>query len=224
MTTPSSELAGWIAWGASGHAKVLREAVAPSGLPLVATFDNNASVPPPFSDVPLFHGRDGFARWRREHPGAFGFVVAIGGPHGPARCEIHAWLVAEGLVPLTVRHRTAFVADNARLGAGCHVLAQAAVGVEGTLGEQCIINTGALVDHECVLGRGVHVGPGAKIAGCVVIEDHAFIGTGATVLPRLKIGARAVVGAGAVVVDDVSEGAVVVGVPARPREAARPSS
>jgi sugar O-acyltransferase (sialic acid O-acetyltransferase NeuD family) len=214
-------LAGWIVWGASGHAKVLREAIAATGLPLIATFDNNASVRPPFPDVPLFHGREGFVRWRREHPGVYGFLIAIGGAHGPTRCELHAWLASEGLVPLTVRHPTAFVADSVKIGAGCH-LAQAAVAVDATLGEQCIINTGAVVDHECVLGHGVHVGPGASIAGCVVIEDHAFIGTGATVLPRVKIGAHAVVGAGAVVVGDVTEGTVVVGVPARPLEATRP--
>jgi serine acetyltransferase len=40
---------------------------------------------------------------------------------------------------------------------------------------------------------------------------------GAVVVERLRIGAGAFVAAGAVVVADVSEGASVAGVPARPR-------
>src|SRR6187551_3203983 len=80
---PPAQLAGWIVWGASGHAKVLREALVPAGLPLVATFDNSPSINPPFADVPLFHGQVGFREWRATNPGTFGFLVAIGGPHGP---------------------------------------------------------------------------------------------------------------------------------------------
>lgn len=208
-------LAGWIVWGASGHAKVLRECLESSALPLVACFDRSDNVQAPFGDVPLFHGRDGFRRWRDGARGSHGFLVAIGGGHGADRCELHHWLVAQGLEPLTAIHRTAFVAASAHVGAGSHVLAQAAVCVEATLGEQCIVNTGATVDHECRLGAGVHVAPGAHLSGCVTIGDHAFVGAGATVLPRVTIGARAIVGAGAVVTTDVAAGTTVVGVPAR---------
>jgi len=208
----TDDLDGWIAWGAAGHAKVLRDALA--GLPLVAVFDN-ADVPPPFADVPLHRGRDGFARWRAATRGRFGFAIAIGGARGADRCELHRWLASEGLVPVTAIHRAAFVAPSARVGAGGHVLAHAAVCVDATLGIECIVNTGATIDHECVLGDGVHVAPGAHVAGCVTIGEHAFVGTGASVIPRATIGARAIVGAGAVVIADVAPDTTVVGNPAR---------
>lgn len=211
MTT----LAGWIAWGAAGHAKVLRECLSDRDLPLVAVFDNEPTVAPPFDDVPLVIGREGFTSWRQAHPSSYGFVVAIGGARGHVRCELHTWLEAEGLVALSAIHRTAFVANDATLAAGCHVLATAAVCVEVELGRQTIINTGATVDHECRIGEGVHIAPGAHVAGCVTIEDHAFIGLGASILPRVRIGRGATVGAGAVVTTDVPAGATVVGVPAR---------
>lgn len=207
-------LAGWILWGASGHARVLRDAYQGTA-PLVATFDTAPGLTAPFADVPLHAGRAGFETWRRAATGAFGFLVAIGGAHGAARCELHQWLMTEGLIPLTAIHRTAFVASTARIGAGSHILANSAVCVDAMLGEQCIINTGATVDHECRLGAGVHIAPGAHLAGLVEVGDHAFVGVGAAILPRIRIGARAVIGAGAVVTADVPDNTTVVGVPAR---------
>lgn len=49
----------------------------------------------------------------------------------------------------------------------------------------------------------------------VTIEDYVFIGPRAIILPGVTIGRGAVVGAGAVVVNDVGEGMIVGGVPAK---------
>lgn len=51
--------------------------------------------------------------------------------------------------------------------------------------------------------------------GPVEIGDYVFIGPRAIILPGVKIGRGAVVGAGAVVTKDVSEFAIVGGVPAK---------
>jgi acetyltransferase-like isoleucine patch superfamily enzyme len=53
------------------------------------------------------------------------------------------------------------------------------------------------------------------VRGRIVIHDDAWIGTGAIILPDVTIGRAAIVGAGAVVTQDVPDGAVVAGVPAR---------
>lgn len=208
---------GVVFWGGTGQAKVLRELLPAHGLSLAAVVDNNAALAPPFDDVPLLAGREGLVAWLAERPGAppLGVAVAIGGDRGSDRVALLTSLGDLGLSPLTLIHPTAFVAPDAELGAGCQILAQAAVCVEARLGVGCIVNTGATVDHECRLGDGVHVAPGAHLAGQVTVGDFAMIGTGASVLPRLRIGVGAVVGAGAVVTRDVPDHAVVYGNPAR---------
>lgn len=203
-----------VCWGAKGQAKVLREFLPALGYQLIACFDNNPNVPLPFPDVPLIGGWSAFTAWRREWPGDISCIVAIGGGNGVERLEIQHRLAESGLMPVSLVHPTAFVANNASFGVGSQILAMTAVCAEARLGESCIINTRASVDHESSVGNGVHIGPGATICGEVTIEDFAFIGAGATVLPRVRIGSRAVIGAGALVRHDVSSGARVVGVPA----------
>lgn len=50
----------------------------------------------------------------------------------------------------------------------------------------------------------------------VLIKKQAFIGAGAIIIPGVTIGENAAVGAGAVVTNDVPDGTIVAGNPARP--------
>jgi sugar O-acyltransferase (sialic acid O-acetyltransferase NeuD family) len=205
-----------IFWGACGHAKVLREFIGGSGYELVALFDNQAGVSPPFADVPLYCGQQGFKDWRSKHTKQpVACLVAIGGAKGQDRLEIQNFLAAQSLIPIVAVHPTAFVAASVTVGKGSQILAQTAVAAEVQMGEVCIINTSASVDHECVLGDGVHVAPGAVLAGCIRVGDFSLIGTGAVVLPRITIGKNVIIGAGAVVTKDVPDNKVVFGNPAR---------
>jgi sugar O-acyltransferase (sialic acid O-acetyltransferase NeuD family) len=206
-----------IFWGATGQARVLRDALIGSDSTLVAIFDNR-NVQSPFVDVPIFHGKSGLDEWASGYRGEpVHACVAVGGDKGADRLELLRWLDERGYPPLTVIHPRAYVASDAMLGRGCQVLVLAAVCAAARLGEAVIVNTAASIDHDCILGDGVHVGPGARLAGEVVVHECAFIGTGAIVLPRIRIGARAIIGAGAVVTTDIPDDAIVIGNPAKPR-------
>ena len=204
-----------IFWGAAGHARVLREALTGTDWRLIALVDRRIVEAPP-GGIPVLHDQRELDQWlsRRGGPAGLHFAVAVGAP-GRDRLVLMALLTERGLAPLTIVHRTAFVAADATLNVGCQVLAQAAVCSHARLGRCVIVNTSASVDHDCAVGDGVHIAPGARIAGEVTVEEGAFIGAGAVVLPHLRVGKDAVVGAGAIVTRDVPAGAVVVGNPAK---------
>ena len=147
-----------------------------------------------------------------EHAGV---AVAIG--DCVARLRVARRLQASGahLPPLV--HPSAWVSPHAKLlGAGCVVLAGAAINVGATVGQACIINTGATVGHDCTLAAGVHISPGARLAGGGTVGECTWVGIGAAVKQGVRLGSHAVVGAGAVVVSPVSDGVCVIGCPAKP--------
>lgn len=106
-----------------------------------------------------------------------------------------------------------------------------------SMGRECFIGEECLLDLACgiVLGDQVtlsarvtvltHLNVGFRdhplqerfpsLAASVAIGDGSFVGAGATLLPGVKIGARAFVAASALVREDVPDGALVAGVPAR---------
>lgn len=203
-------------WGATGQAKVLSEALSGADFRLVALVDNR-DVMSPFEGVPVLIGASGLDAWLDQRGGARGLfaAIAVGGARGRDRIELMYLLKARGLKPLTVIHRTAFVATDAQVGEGCQIMAQAAVCTHVRLGSGVIVNTAASVDHDCIIGNGAHLAPGARLAGGVTVGERVFIGTGSIVLPHIHIGEGAIVGAGAVVTKNVPPGATVIGNPAR---------
>ncbi|HTU69718.1 MAG TPA: acetyltransferase [Candidatus Baltobacteraceae bacterium] len=214
-------VSGIILWGGAGQAIVLGELYARLKIPIVAIVDDDPKITSPFSDVPLYSGVDFKARLlprlSNEERSTLRALVAMGSEQrGKDRIALGEWFESSGIALATAIHPEAFVATDARIGAGSQILAMSAVAARAEIGRSCIINTKASVDHECVLEDGVHVACGATLAGYVQIGRAAFIGAGATVLPRRRIGANAIVGAGAVVTRDVTAGTVVVGNPARP--------
>ena len=115
----------------------------------------------------------------------------------------------------TAIHPKSVVARSAQIGVGSVVMAGAVVNTNTIVGQHAIINTSACIDHECRIGDFVHVAPNATLCGGVQIGEGSYIGAGSVIIQGTKIGTWCTIGAGAVVLNNVEDGAVVVGNPAR---------
>jgi sugar O-acyltransferase (sialic acid O-acetyltransferase NeuD family) len=140
-------------------------------------------------------------------------VVAVGDPAD--RRLVAARLAALGARFVTLVHPTAWVAANARLGAGCIVAPLAAVGPHAEVGDHGVINVHAGVGHDVRLGACSVVAPHAVLNGFVTAGDGVLVGSSAVVTARLTLGAGARIAAGSVLYSDVPAGATAHGNPAR---------
>lgn len=130
-------------------------------------------------------------------------------PGQTMRASVYLKYSALGFQFQSLRHPSAWLADDVEIGDGTQIMAGALIQPGSRIGDNTIVNTGAIVDHDCLVEEHVHIAPGVAISGGVHIGAGAHIGTGARITQALSIGEDAVVGAGAVVTKSVGAGQTV---------------
>jgi acetyltransferase EpsM len=190
-------------FGASGHGLVIHDILQCNDIELQAYIDDNPRESTQ-NGIWVMHSSDFDPK-----PGDQ-MVIGIGVNKNRKRVA-ESWMVEY----LTAVHPKSAVSKRATLGAGTVVMAGAVVNIGSVVGQHVIVNTGACVDHECHLGDYVHVAPNATLCGNVTAGEGAYIGAGSVVIQGITLGKWCTIGAGAVVREDVPDGAVVVGNPAR---------
>jgi len=196
--------------GASGHGKVVADTAQCCGWGQVDFYDDawpgrsrNGCWPVVGDSATMLARLDDYE----------GVIVAIG-QNGVRHAKLSA-LMAAGAPLVSLFHPMAYISQHASIDVVSVAFAGAVVNADAKIGLGAILNTGCSVDHDCVLGNAVHVSPGARLAGGVCIGERSWVGIGASVRQLTKLGSDVIVGAGASVVSDVSDGLVVVGVPAK---------
>lgn len=117
----------------------------------------------------------------------------------------------------------AIIRDMVEIGDNAVVMMGAIINIGAVIGEGSMIDMGAVLGGRAIVGKNCHIGAGTVLAGVVepasakpvVIEDNVLIGANAVVIEGCRVGRGSVVAAGAVVIEDVPEGVVVGGIPAR---------
>lgn len=193
--------------GASGHGKVVADAVLLSGDRVLGFLDDRVPRGQSLAGFPVLGDTEQFY----HYPDAY-FLVAIG------NAEIRAKLVKRlgGVQWYTAIHPRAVISlIETQIGPGSVVLANAVLNPGAVVGAHCIINTGAIVEHDNRIGDFAHISVGARLAGTVSVGAFTWVGAGATVRNNLSICDRCMIGAGAVVVKNIEESGTYIGVPAR---------
>jgi sugar O-acyltransferase (sialic acid O-acetyltransferase NeuD family) len=199
-------------FGASGHAKVVIDAIEREGSRDIAWICDDAidKHGKQLMGYDIVGGRDAvLARIREAGAG----VVAIG--ENGIRMKIASWLDERGCSLASVVHPGAAVGRDVEIGAGSVVMAGCVINSGARLGRNVIVNTGATIDHDCEIADGVHIGPGSHLCGHVAVGAGTLIGAGTTIVPSVRVGASSLVGAGSTVLDHVPDGVRVGGSPCR---------
>jgi 2,3,4,5-tetrahydropyridine-2-carboxylate N-succinyltransferase len=117
----------------------------------------------------------------------------------------------------------AIIRDKVIIEKNAVIMMGAVINIGAEIGEGTMVDMNAVVGARGKLGKRVHLGAGAVVAGVLeppskepcIIGDDVLIGANAVILEGVKVGRGSVVAAGAVVVEDVPEGVVVAGTPAK---------
>ncbi len=117
----------------------------------------------------------------------------------------------------------AVIREQVTIGENAIIMMGAIINIGAVIGEGTMIDMGVVMGGRATVGAHCHIGAGTVLAGViepasatpVIVEDNAFIGANAVVIEGVHIGKNAVVAAGSVVINDVPDGAVVAGVPAK---------
>jgi len=119
------------------------------------------------------------------------------------------------VMPVNAIHDRSIVSENAILGHGNLIMANAVVNPYAQIGNHSIVHSGAVIDTEAKVADFVNIGTGAMINTGAEIAEGAFVGSGAVIVTGIKVGKNARVGAGSVVIENVPDNATVFGNPAK---------
>jgi sugar O-acyltransferase (sialic acid O-acetyltransferase NeuD family) len=199
-------------FGASGHAKVVIDAIERAGVNKVLFVCDDAREKhgTRLMGYPVTGREELLARRTETVTG----VVGIG--DNAARMEVAGWLIEHGCGLASVVHPAASIAREVEIDEGTVVMAGCVVNSGTRLGRNVIVNTGATVDHDCSIGEGAHIAPGSHLCGGVTVGAGTLIGAGTTIIPGVRVGSGALIGAGSTVLKDIPDGARAGGQPCRP--------
>jgi sugar O-acyltransferase (sialic acid O-acetyltransferase NeuD family) len=140
-------------------------------------------------------------------------VIAIGNP--AVKLRISEKLRKVGFTFPSIAHHTSIVSDRAIIEEGVVISPNCVVSPNVTLKAFTYVNFSCGIGHDAIIGRCVQINSGSQLGGFSKIGDGCLVGSGAVVLQGVTVGDNATIASGSVVFSRVSEGATMMGNPAK---------
>lgn len=187
-------------YGASGHARVIREVLSTQGIDVLGLIDDNPDVNE-FDGLPISHSFKGLSP----------IIVSIGDCLARRRIVEMLGNVEFGMAI----HSSAIISSDVKIGEGSVIMAGTILQPRVIVGKHTIVNTGSSVDHNCIIGDYVHIAPHCTLCGDITIGELSWIGAGTTIIQGINIGRNCFIGAGSVVIKDIPDNSLAFGNPCR---------
>ena len=115
------------------------------------------------------------------------------------------------------------IREGVQIGKNAVIMMGATINIGSDIGDESMIDMNAVLGARATVGKRSHIGAGTVLAGVleppsatpVIVGDDCMVGANVVILEGVRIGNGSVVAAGSVVTEDVPEGVVVAGAPAR---------
>jgi sugar O-acyltransferase (sialic acid O-acetyltransferase NeuD family) len=143
----------------------------------------------------------------------FNAVVAIGEPS--LRRKLYQKFLNEKINFTTVIDPTSCISDSAKILNGVIVGPLASIQAEVYLAENVSINSAVIIGHDARVMANSVISSQVNLGGGVTVGDSTYIGMGALIKEGIKIGSNSIIGMGSVVYNDIPDGVIALGNPAR---------
>lgn len=195
--------------GYSGHGLVVAESAMAMNMELIGFTEFKKTLNNPFELKYLGYEGDKNFNWKL----CSNYILGVG--NNKVRSKISQAVTRNSGVCLTVVHPSSSISKFVEIDSGVFIARSVSINPNVKVGSNTILNTSCSIDHDCIIGDNVHIAPGAVLTGNVQVCSEAFVGANSVIKQGVRIGKGSIVGAGCVVLDDVPDGQVVVGNPAR---------
>jgi len=141
------------------------------------------------------------------------FVIANGEPK--VREKLYSRLESVGAQFASVLDASSLISPTAKLARGVIIAPFCSISSCALLLENSSVNTMSIIGHDVTVGRHAVVSSMVNLGGGCVIGESSYVGMGALVKEGSRIGSNTIIGMGSVVYDDIPDGVIALGNPAR---------
>lgn len=140
------------------------------------------------------------------------FVIASGEPS--VRAALYKKVKAAGFKMATIYGRGVYVLTGSSIGEGC-ILYDCGVSTGVTLGNNTLVSTKVVIGHNVTIGESCVISAFSFLGGGTSIGSRTYIGAGAKLKDHVQVGVDVIIGLGAVIFRSVTDGAIMIGNPAK---------